>query len=145
MERQRRHEDRGERRGRRDGRAQAERDEQPEDGEHGGHVAGERDVEERAVAGDRLQQRGGERDRDAALVEAGVVGDPCRVARVLRVDRAQPRAERAVERASQRLALRHPVVDLVDAGLVEQAVRRPARRPAERTVHGQQGEGHQGG
>ena len=137
-------------RGQRDGRERdGGRDRQPEAHEEEteqrqdrGHVAGDGDVEDGPLAGDGLERGGRQRHGDPALVELGVVGNPVRVAGVGRVAAPQLRAERPLE------GLPEGVVAVVSAQLerarlVEQPVGRPLDRVGEgagRRAEGERGE-----
>ena len=122
-------------RGQRDGRERhGGRDRQPEaheeeqeQGQDRGHVAGDGDVEDGPVAGGGLERGCRQRDRDPALVELGVVGDPVRVTGVGRVAAPQLCAERPLERFPEGVRV---VVSaqLERARLVEQPVGRPLDR-----------------
>ena len=107
---------------------------QAEEREDRGDVPGEREIEERAVPGERVERRAGERHRHAPLVERLVVLDPRRVAGVLRISRAQLGRERPLELAVDRLLV-VDAAELEQPRLVEQRVRRPLDRVARTSGH----------
>ena len=89
----------GDRSGERDPEAQ---EQQAEERQHRSDVADEREVEERALLGHRVERGGGERHRHPPLVERLVVVDPRLVARVAGVARAQLGRERALRTPCRR-------------------------------------------
>ena len=122
------------RRGERDPEAE---EQQAEERQHRRDVADEREVEERALLGHRVQRRGGERHCHSPLVERLVVLDPRLVARVPGVARAQLSRERPLEHLVDGVVL---AAQLEHARLVVERVGRPLDGVVEGRPDGEAGQ-----
>ena len=112
-------------------------EQQAEEGQDRGDVAHQREVEERALLGHRVQRRCGEGHCDPPLVERLVVLDPRLVAGVPGVARTQLSRERALEHLVDGVVL---AAQLEHARLVVERVRCPLDGVVERRPDGKAGQ-----
>ena len=118
-------------------------EQEPEEREHGRDIAGEREIEQRALLGGGVDRGGGERHRDTPLVERLVVRRPRRRC-LCGPGRGRADRRRAARGRPRRLAPSSPR-ELEHARLVVEGVGRPLDRVLPGRPDGEAGERRQPG